>query len=65
MKDEISLEEFRLRAAQTGLMLTEEDIVLLHRGYLGMQRLMTRIPSDLASQAEAAHVFKPLSGRGR
>jgi hypothetical protein len=65
MTQEISLEEFRLRAVQTGLTLTEEDIVLLHQGYVGMQRLMARIPSDLASEAEAAHPFKPLPGRGR
>jgi hypothetical protein len=62
---EISLDEFRARAAQTGLRFTEEDIVMLHQGHLGMLRLMARIPSDLASEAEAAHVFKPFTGAGR
>jgi hypothetical protein len=65
MRAEITLEEFRLCAAQTGLRLTEEDIVLLHQGYLGMQRLMARIPADPAPQAEPAHVFRPLAGRRR
>jgi hypothetical protein len=62
---EISLDEFRVRAAHTGLKLTEEDVVVLHQGYLGMLRLMARIPSDLASEAEAAHAFKPLGGPRR
>jgi len=62
---DISLDEFRIRAAHTGLKLTEEDIVLLHEGYLGMLRLMARIPADLASEAEAAHVFKPLARPAR
>ena len=62
---QLSLDEFRVRAAHTGLNLTEEDIALLHPGYLGMLRLMARIPSDLASEAEASHVFNPLAGSAR
>jgi hypothetical protein len=61
----MSLDEFRVRAAHTGLRLTEEDIAILHQGYLGMLRLMTRIPADLASEAEAAHAFAPLAGPAR
>jgi hypothetical protein len=62
---EISLDEFRVRAAHTGLKLTEEDIVVLHEGYLGMLRLMARIPADFATEAEAAHVFRPLARTSR
>jgi hypothetical protein len=61
-KPEMSLDEFRVRAAHTGLRLTDEDVVLLHQGYLGMLRLMARIPTDLAAEAEPAHVFAALPG---
>ena len=62
---QISLDEFRVRARHTGLRLTEEDIAVLHQGYLGMRRLMARIPADLASEAEAASIFRPLAGSDR
>ena len=61
----VSLEEFRLRAAHTGLALTEDDIVELHKGYLGMLKLMERIPSDFAWEAEPAHLFVPIGGAAR
>lgn len=61
----VSLEEFRVRAAHTGLTLTEEDIVELHKGYLGMLRLMERFPKEWAAEAEASHVFLPIRGAGR
>jgi hypothetical protein len=64
-KPEISLDDFRVRAAHAGLKLTDEDIALLHPGYLGMLRLMARIPSNFAPEAEAGHVFKPLAGLKR
>src|SRR3954462_15771362 len=35
-----TLEEFRVRAAQTGLTLTPEDIEHLHKGYVGLLTLM-------------------------
>jgi hypothetical protein len=62
---EISLHEFRLRAAHTGMTLTEEDIVLLHKGYVGLMRLMERFPKDSAPEAESAHVFKLFGEVGR
>ena len=60
-----SLEEFRLRAAHTGLTLTEEDIVELHKGYVGMLRLMERFPSTWAAEAEPAHIFVTMGGTVR
>ncbi|MGE0579434.1 hypothetical protein [Reyranella sp.] len=54
----ITLEEFRARAALTGLPLTEEDIGHLHKGYLGLLALMQRIPSQWAWAAEPPHVFR-------
>ena len=39
-----TLDEFRARAALTGLTLTEEDIGHLHKGYVGLIELMQRIP---------------------
>ena len=62
---EISLDAFRVWAGHTGLTLTEEDIVELHKGYLGMMRLAARIPQAWAWEAEAAHVFAPLPGTRR
>ena len=64
-KPDISLAEFRAWAGRTGLALTEEDIVELHKGYLGMMQLAARIPQEWAWEAEAAHVFAPLSGPKR
>jgi hypothetical protein len=64
-KTDISLDAFRIRAAHIGMILTDEDIVLLHQGYLGMLELIERIPEDWASEAEAAHVFTPLGGIAR
>jgi hypothetical protein len=64
-KTEISLDAFRVQAAHTGMVLTDEDIVLLHQGYLGLLKLMERIPADWASEAEAAHIFTPLGGNAR
>ncbi|MSP76703.1 MAG: hypothetical protein EXR12_11270 [Rhodospirillaceae bacterium] len=58
----VSLEEFRVRAAHTGLNLTEEDIVELHKGYVGMLRLMERFPSDFPSEAEPSHIFTMVGG---
>ena len=62
---DISLDAFRVQAAHTGMTLTDEDILLLHQGYLGLLKLMERIPADWASEAEAAHVFTPLGGNAR
>jgi len=53
-----TLEEFRARAALTGLTLTEEDIGHLHKGYLGLLDLMARIPERFAWAAEPPHVFR-------
>jgi hypothetical protein len=58
----ISLKEFRSRAAHTGMTLTEEDIVLLHKGYVGLLKLMERVPSSYAYEAEPAHIFVPFDG---
>ncbi|MEI7871214.1 MAG: hypothetical protein WCK95_03795 [Alphaproteobacteria bacterium] len=52
-----TLEEFRARAALTGLTLTEEDIGHLHKGYVGLLGLMERIPQRWAWAAEPPHVF--------
>ncbi len=54
----ITLEEFRARAALTGLPLTEEDIGHLHKGYAGLLALMQRIPDQWAWAAEPPHVFR-------
>jgi len=52
-----TLEEFRARAALTGLPLTPEDIEHLHKGYVGLLQLMERIPSHWAWAAEPPQVF--------
>lgn len=64
-RSDMSLNEFRAWASRTGLTLTEEDIVELHKGYLGMMQLSARIPQEWAWEAEAAHVFAPLPGAKR
>ena len=53
-----SLEEFRARAALTGLPLTAEDIEHLHKGYAGLIALMSRIPTHWAWDAEPPQVFR-------
>lgn len=53
-----TIEEFRARAALTGLTLTEEDIGHLHKGYVGLLGLMGRIPQGWAWAAEPPHVFR-------
>ena len=53
-----SLEEFRARAALTGLTLTPEDIEHLHKGYVDLLELMQRIPSQWAWAAEPPQVFR-------
>ena len=53
-----TLEEFRARAALTGLPLTAEDIEHLHKGYLGLLELMQRIPTHWAWAAEPPQVFR-------
>ena len=53
-----TLEEFRARAALTGLTLSEEDIGHLHKGYVGLLGLMERIPQRWAWAAEPPHVFR-------
>lgn len=53
-----TLEEFRARAALTGLPLTPEDIEELHKAYAGMSELMARFPSRFAWAAEPPHVFR-------
>jgi hypothetical protein len=53
-----TLDEFRARAALTGLTLTEEDIGHLHKGYVGLLSLMDRIPTRWAWAAEPPHVFR-------
>ena len=57
----ISLEEFRVRAAQTGLPLTEADLRALHEGYVGLRQLMARLPDDWALAAEPPAAFRPLT----
>ena len=53
-----TLEEFRARAALTGLTLTEEDIGHLYAGYAGLLALMQRIPERWAWAAEPPLVFR-------
>ena len=53
-----TLEEFRVRAAQSGLTLTPEDIEHLHKGYVGLLGLMERIPTHWAWAAEPPQVFR-------
>ena len=53
-----TLEEFRVRAAQTGLTLTPEDIEQLHKGYVGLLALMERIPTHWAWAAEPPQIFR-------
>ncbi len=53
-----TLEEFRARAALTGLTLTAEDIEHLHKGYVGLLKMMERIPARFAWAAEPPHVFR-------
>ncbi len=53
-----TLEEFRVRAAQTGLTLTSEDIEHLHKGYVGLLALMERIPTHWAWAAEPPQIFR-------
>ena len=64
-KSDITLDEFRAWAGVVGLSLTEDDIIELHKGYLGMMQLAARIPQEWAWEAEAAHVFAPLAGTKR
>lgn len=53
-----TLDEFRARAALTGLTLTSEDIEHLHKGYVRLLALMERIPSSWAWAAEPPHIFR-------
>lgn len=53
-----SREEFRARAAMTGLSLTDEDIDALYLGYLGLSALMERIPQRWSWADEPPHVFR-------
>jgi hypothetical protein len=53
-----SLEEFKIRAASTGLPLTPEDIEHLHAGYIGLLELMDRIPTRFAWEAEFPLIFR-------
>jgi hypothetical protein len=53
-----TLEEFRARAALTGLPLTAEDIEELHKGYVGLLVMMARIPKQWAWAAEPPQVFR-------
>lgn len=53
-----TLDEFRARAALSGLTLTEEDIGHLHKGYVGLLELMQRIPQRWAWAAEPPHVLR-------
>ncbi len=57
-KTSLTIEEFRARAALTGLPLTAEDIGHLHKGYVGLLQLMERIPTHWAWAAEPPHVFR-------
>jgi hypothetical protein len=53
-----TLEEFRARAELSGLPLTTEDVEHLHKGYVGLLKLMERVPSHWAWAAEPPHVFR-------
>ena len=60
LEDGLSLEAFRLRARHLGLKLSDADIEELHKGYVGLRKMMQRIPSEWAAEAEPAHVFLPI-----
>ena len=53
-----TLEEFKARAAATGLPLTPEDIEHLHAGYVGLLGQMERMPARLAWEAELPLIFR-------
>ena len=53
-----TLDEFRARAALSGLTLTPEDIEHLHKGYVGLLILMERIPTNWAWAAEPPQIFR-------
>jgi hypothetical protein len=53
-----TFEEFRARAAASGLPLTAEDVEHLHKGYIGLLEQMKRIPSSWAWAAEPPLVFR-------
>lgn len=53
-----TLDEFKARAAATGLPLTAEDIAHLHEGYVGLLGLMERIPERFAWEAELPLIFR-------
>lgn len=60
IEDGLSLEAFRIRARHLGLTLSDTDIAELHKGYVGLRKMMQRIPSEWAAEAEPAHVFLPI-----
>ena len=53
-----TIEEFKVRAAATGLKLTPEDIEHLHAGYVGLLGLMERMPTRFAWEAELPLIFR-------
>lgn len=59
-EDGLSLEAFRQRARHLGLKLSDADIEELHKGYIGLRKMMRRIPTEWAAEAEPAHVFLPI-----
>jgi hypothetical protein len=60
LEDGLSLEAFRLRAKHLGLTLSDADLTELHKGYVGLRKMMQRIPDEWAAEAEPAHVFLPI-----
>ena len=53
----LSVEEFRVRAAQAGLVLEEREVDAMYEGYLGLQGLLARLPQGSAFADEPASVF--------
>ncbi len=65
LTESLSLEAFKMRAKHLGLTLSDADAGELHKGYIGLLKLMERIPKDCAVEAEAAHIFLPIVEAGQ
>ncbi|MAI47186.1 MAG: hypothetical protein CBC34_014565 [Hyphomicrobiaceae bacterium TMED74] len=57
------LVEFDLALAMTGLNLTEAELERMREGYAGLQLMISRMPRDLAMEAEPAIIATPPGAR--